>query len=404
MNPLPVVVAELRRNWFGALAVVALVAIGVALATALSAQERALREASARAADRFDLVVGRPGSPTQLVLTTVYLQAAPLELLPADSLGLMQQMPGVAALAPVAVTDSFRGYPVVGTTADFATDHGRIAVTDGRRFTRIDEALVGSAVAVPLGQSLLPTHGAPAENIIESHDHAFSFTVVGRLAPTGTPWDRAILVPIEGVWAMHDEGRPTASGQAVALGPPWPDGQAGAVPAVVIKPKTVNDAYALRKSLRGHDSTAIFPAEVLIPLYALLGNVGGLVAALSFALDTLLLAAVTLVIAAVLAARRETMGALRALGAPPSYLFAAGWLYGLALVGAGVGIGFGAGALLAHALGAYVGGRAGFVIAASPGSREAALAAGLLAAGSLLAALPSLASLRAPVRRLLQGA
>ena len=76
MNPFPLVVAELRRHRLGASAVVALIALAVALGVALGAQESALRRASARAADRFDLVVGAPGSPTQLVLTTVYLAGA----------------------------------------------------------------------------------------------------------------------------------------------------------------------------------------------------------------------------------------------------------------------------------------------------------------------------------------
>jgi len=26
---------------------------------------------------------------------------------------------------------------------------------------------------------------------------------VGRLGPTGTPWDNAIIVPVEAVWLVH---------------------------------------------------------------------------------------------------------------------------------------------------------------------------------------------------------
>src|SRR5262245_16862653 len=106
MNPFPLVLAELRRNVSGGVAIVALIAIAVALGVAVTAQERALRQASARAADRFDLIVGAPGSPTQLVLTTVYLQPASLELLSAEVLPRLAREPGVAAVAPVAITDS----------------------------------------------------------------------------------------------------------------------------------------------------------------------------------------------------------------------------------------------------------------------------------------------------------
>ena len=404
MNPFPLVVAEFRRNWLGSAAVIALIATAVALGVALSAQEGALRQASARAADRFDLVVGAPGGPTQLILTTVYLQPAALDLLPAAVLERLQGTPGTVSVAPVAVADSYDGHPVVGTTADFATDGGRIAVVDGRRFSRADEALVGSAVDLPMGTRVRPAHGSPAENIIESHEHGHVFTVVGRLAATASPWDRAIIVPIEGVWAMHDQSVGESDAELpAALGPPWQSGRIGPVPAIVVKPRTVADAYRLRSVLRGRESIAVFPAEVLTQLYAVLGSVGEIVAALSLALDLLLVATVLLVVTAVLAARRPAIGALRALGAPPMFVFATIWLYSAALVSGGVAIGFAGGAILAQAMGATVGARFGIDVVAVPGAHEAALAAMLLVAGSILAVLPSLTTLRAPVRRLLQA-
>ncbi len=219
VNPLPLAIAELRRNPLGCAAIVALIALTVALGVAVTAQERALRQASTRAADRFDLIVGAPGSPTQLVLTTVYLQPAALELLPEDTLAQLSQEPGVAAIAPVAVTDSYRGYAIVGTTAAFAGGSGMV---DGRMFAGAHEAVIGSAVQLPLGQTLLPAHGSPAENMLETREHNFDVTIVGRVSPTGTAWDRAIMIPIEAVWAIHDDehGRETkrvpARGAAIA--------------------------------------------------------------------------------------------------------------------------------------------------------------------------------------------
>ena len=74
MNPLPVVLSDMRRGRAGIAAVVAVIAVAVALGVVVTAQERALRQGSARAADSFDLVVGARGSPTQLILSAVYLQ------------------------------------------------------------------------------------------------------------------------------------------------------------------------------------------------------------------------------------------------------------------------------------------------------------------------------------------
>ena len=62
MNPLPMVWADLKAMRLGGLIAVGLIALAVALGVAVGAQERALRQASARAADDFPLVIGAPGS------------------------------------------------------------------------------------------------------------------------------------------------------------------------------------------------------------------------------------------------------------------------------------------------------------------------------------------------------
>jgi putative ABC transport system permease protein len=405
MNPLPLVLAEVRSNLAGCAAVVALIAVAVALGAAISAQERALRVASARAADRFDLVVGAAGNPTQLVLTTVYLQPAALDLIAGQTLLDLQQREAAAAVAPVAVTDSYRGFPVVGTTAAFATQDGKLGPVEGRGFESAQEAVIGAAVDLPLGARFRPSHGTPAENVLETRDHAAAIAIVGRLARTGTPWDRAIVVPIETIWSMHAEEPPGVDrGNASALGPPWTAATAGPVPAVVVRPRSVTDAYQLRSAFRGHGTMALFPAEVLNPLYALLGDIRDLMRAMAVAFDALLMAAVLLLIAAVLAARRNSLGVLRALGAPPAFIFVAVWLHGALLVAAGGVLGTVLGAIAVQVLGAVAGSRLGFALDATIGAPEIRLVLALLAAGSLLAALPSLLTLRAPVARLLRDA
>ncbi len=407
MNPLPLVVAELRRNSLGCAAVVALIAVAVALGVSLSAQERALRDASARAADRFDLIVGAPGGRTQLVLTTVYLQPAALDLLPAETLLQFQADAGVAEVAPVAVTDSYRGYPLVGTTARFATRGGTLPIVAGRAFNRIDEAMVGADVDFPVGEVVRPAHGMPSENILESHDHDAQMTIVGRLERTGTPWDRAILVPIEAVWAMHARPSSSAAGEASPftssrVGSPWREGDVQSMPALVVRPRTVGDAYRLRQQYRGRETTALFPAEVLNELYAVLGNVHDLLRSVTFAFDGLLVTAVLLVIVAVLSGRRQSIGVLRALGATPAFVFVAVWLQGALLIGTGVLLGLGTGFALAKAIAAIASDQLGLAVDATIGAPELAFTAVLLVAGSLFAAAPSLPLLRVPAARLLR--
>lgn len=111
------ILADLGRMKAGALVIVALVALAVALGVAVTLQERALRLGSARAADKFELVIGAPGSETQLVLSTVFLQPAALPLVSGDVLAALHDDPRVAWAAPVGFGDFHDGTPVIGTTA-----------------------------------------------------------------------------------------------------------------------------------------------------------------------------------------------------------------------------------------------------------------------------------------------
>ena len=132
MNPLPLVFAELRHNHAAVLAVAVLIALAVSLGVAVSAQERALRNSSAAAAEPFDIVVGMPASQTQLVLTTVYLQPAALELIPGRVLQHLQSTPGVRFAAPIAFGDYLGTSPIVGSTAALLTLGGSRSMAEGQ--------------------------------------------------------------------------------------------------------------------------------------------------------------------------------------------------------------------------------------------------------------------------------
>ena len=70
------ILADLKRLWAGSIVIVILIMLATALGVAVTLEERALRLGSARASEKFDLVIGAPGSETQLVLSSVFLQAA----------------------------------------------------------------------------------------------------------------------------------------------------------------------------------------------------------------------------------------------------------------------------------------------------------------------------------------
>ena len=353
MNPWPVARAALLRGWRSAVLMALLVALATALGTGVGALERGMRRAAAGAADAFDLVVGAPGSAAQLVLTSVYLQPDTVPLLDGAVVARVMAEPEAAWASPIAFGDAWRGHPIVGVTPAFVTLGGRRTLAEGRTLQGEDDAIVGAAVPLALGATLHPQHGRQ-EAAEGGHVHADStYTIVGRLPPSGTPWDQAILVPVESVWEIHGLGNGHPEG-VERIGPPWEAGPPG-VPAIVVKPRSFGGAYQLRSRYRTASSTAVFPGEVLAGLFRILGDVRAVLSGMAAACAVLVVAAVVLAFGAIVAARARDHAVLRAIGAPPWFVLMALWMELGAVLAVGVVAGTGwagperglAGALLA---------------------------------------------------------
>lgn len=421
------ILADLRRLWAASLVVVLLVALATALGVAVTLQERALRLGSARAADKFDLVIGAAGSENQLVLSSVFLQAAPLPLMDGDVLTRLVGDPRVDWAAPIGFGDSFNGYPLVGTTTALVkgTTTGFIS---GRMFALEGEAVIGSAVDLPEGTEIHPMHGSAAEG---GHVHADSaYHVVGKLKPTGTAWDKAILVPIQAVWHIHGLGHELGhehdedhDGEATAAAADHADDADGdhhghidadaaldedfshdvpPLPALLVKPKTIADAYKLRQSYRAAGSTvAVFPAEVLTRLYATLGDARQVLMAIAYGAMALVAMSLMLITFIHVAQRRRQIGALRAFGAPAVAVFAIVWLELMALIVAGIGAGFALGWGAAEALAGVFTGVSGVRLPVEFARSDAVMATALIVFAAVLAALPAIVAYRqSPVEAL----
>lgn len=400
-NPLPVVMADYRRNRLLVIVTLALIAIAVAIGVAVIAQERALRQGSARAADDFDILVGAPGSPTQLVLTSVYLKLQAIPLVSGQVLAKASLAPGVRYAAPIAFGDNYQGHPIVGTIAAFADRGGTLPPASGRLFAKRGEAVIGANVPLTLGSSFHPEHGMHHDHDDEdgdehAHEHALTYTVVGRLPPRHNIWDTAILVPVEDVWAVHGLpiGHPATDAR---IGPPWDPARLPGVPAIAVKPDSVAAAYALRGQLRGPESTALFPAEVLNELYSTLGNVRDLMSLLAIATQVLVVIAVLMALLVGFLARARQFAVLRAIGASARYVFAVIWLEVSLLVACGAALGLVLGYGASWLLMAWIAPRAGFAMPVTLGAEELVLAAALAGSGLIIATIPALLSLRRPI-------
>ncbi|AXA40528.1 ABC transporter permease [Rhizobium leguminosarum] len=422
------ILSDLRRLWAGSLVVVLLVALATALGVCVVLQERALRLGSARAADKFDLVIGAGGSETQLVLSSVFLQPSPLPLMPGEVLGKLAADPRVDWAAPIGFGDSFSGYPIIGTTTTL-TQNLSGGLAEGKIFAREGEAVIGAAVKLSLGGEIKPMHGSLEEGG-ETHTELV-YHIAGRLRLTGTAWDRAILVPIQAVWHIHgmeaeeheedsgheheaasgtdsaehgheqekagaDHDRHGHHGRAdpdAALDETWTAGAPG-LPAILVKPKTIADAYKLRQEYRSGNTVAVFPGEVLTNLYATLGDAKQILVAVASGAQVLVAASLVLVTVIHIGQRRRQIGALRAFGAPRGAIFGIVWLEFFFLVAVGIALGFSLGYAAALILSGMFSQTSGVAMPVVFTREDARLAAVLLAFAAILAALPAVLAYR----------
>ncbi|PWC25060.1 MULTISPECIES: FtsX-like permease family protein [Brenneria] len=400
MIPWRLIWVDWRRLWPGILVVVSLIATATALSISVSLQERALRMGSAQAADRFDLVIGAPGSETQLVLSSVFLQPSALTLIPAQVLDDLAKNPLVAWAAPVAFGDFYQGMPIVGTTAPLVTDNGKRRLTAGRVFNDGYEAVVGEHSGLALGDKFSPVHGQIGTEGAHAHD-GVTYTVVGILPADGSAWDKAILVPVNAVWRVHgiqppgdaghdhhedeepqgahkhhdddrhgderhaderhnhDEGHHAEEHERDAR---QEHAHPAGVPAIVVKPKSIAGAYQLRSLYRSNQTQAVFPGEVLVKLYSILGDIRELLVYLSVGTQALVGVAVAMVAVIHLRQRQKQIGALRAFGAPRYGIFALIWCGLMSLVSAGVLLGTGIGYAAARAIAVIMSEKSGFIL------------------------------------------
>ncbi|MGO4676716.1 FtsX-like permease family protein [Bosea sp. 2YAB26] len=405
MNPFAMILADLRALRWTAAAIVVLIALAVAVGVAIGAQERALRQSSAAAADDFALLIGAPGSQTQLLMSTVYLQLDAIPLMEGSVLQSLARDERVAAFAPIAFGDVTRGYPIIGTTAAFATRWGRVTPSEGRLFAREREALIGADVDYRLGESITPSHGvagqthkAGEEDEDEAgHRHAgHDYTIVGRLPPLGSPWDRAILVPIESVWEVHGLGNGHAAGTET-IGPPFDGVPVPGVPAIVVKPRSVAGAYALRSQYRQGGTMAFFPAEVLVGIYRSLGDARGVLVFASTLNATLVLASILLLLIAVTGLRRRRYAVLRAMGASRLYVLLVIWLGMALLMALGCIAGLLLGGAAAGVLSGLIEAQTGLRLTIALDKPEFLQIALLFVVGTVLSLLPAIASFANPI-------
>jgi putative ABC transport system permease protein len=134
---------------------------------------------------------------------------------------------------------------------------------------------------------------------------------------------------------------------------------------------------------------AFFPAEPLLRLYEVLGDIRELMSWMALATEGLVVLAMLAGVMAILALHRRQFGVLRALGAPRLYIFLCVWceIAFIAITGAVIGLTLGTGAVL---LVSYMITRAtGIVLPAEIGTSELLLVGAMILFGVLVSTVPA---------------
>jgi putative ABC transport system permease protein len=377
------------------------IAAAIAMGVALTAQERALRRGTALAAERFDLIVAAPGSQTELLLNTVFLQPSAVELMLPEDVARILAEPRVHFAAPLAFGDSHDGAPLVGTTAALV-EHLSGGLREGRLFAEVAEAVVGAANPLAIGARFSASHGHAPDAEGSMMQHGMEFTVVGRMKPTSSPWDRAIVVPVEANWLLHGlpHGHPRGSRR---IGPPYSEADLPGVPAIVLRPESFPAAYGLRNKYRTTTTTAFFPAEVLLQLYGIMGDVRRTMSLMTVTTQSLVTLSIVVGVIALMSMYRQRFAVLRAIGAPRRFIFATVWLYLMAIIGLGAVIGLATGYALAQVISAILAAETGIVFSAEIDAAELLLVMAILVIAALLATIPAWRAYRQPLVPALRG-
>ncbi len=355
MNLVTLSLSYIRTQRLTTLLNLLLLALGMATIVILLLFSAQVQERLARDARGIDLVVGAKGSPVQLILSTIYHMDVPVgNIALADAKRLMQNR-AVKMAIPLALGDSFRGFRIVGTTADYPEHYGA-NLLHGHLWQRPMEAVVGATAARKLGLQIGDTF-AGAHGIASAGEaHAGTpYTVVGVLAPTASVLDRLILTGVESVWAVHAQHEPSRGPTMPGLGSTQKADAEEEITALLIRYRSPLAAALLPRAINSQTvMQAASPAFETARLLRLLGV--GVDALRAFGLLLIFTAGLGVFIALynALKQRRYDLAIMRTLGASKAKLLWHILSEGLLLVVFGTAAGFVLGHMGAGVLGIWL--------------------------------------------------
>jgi len=325
MNFPRIVFKSLRSHWLSTGLAIVSIALGVALLDAVVSLREQTHRNFTQEGLGVDAILGPKGSPLQITLNALYH---------------LEEMPGkikwsyyrkvladdvVADGIPFITGHSYAGFRVNAIDDRFFSafeylpgQHFSFRSEDGgqgRVFSGNREAVAGSEAArllnITLGKTFNPTCGVNAGDPVHVND---TITFVGIMAPTGTPHDRAVYIPLKSFYTLEGHGNDVRD------------------MAVNEEHREISGAYLKIKRIRGNvlhpgiqdlkynigqssQAQLVIPNEVLPRLFNIIGWVDHVIMGIALLVTLLALLFLFIALISALRERRRDLALLRCLGA-----------------------------------------------------------------------------------------
>jgi len=156
-------------------------------------------------AEGTPLLLGAKGSPLELVLSSLYFESRAPAVMAYREVTRVAEAE-LAEPIPLHVRFRSHGHPIVGTTLEYFGFRG-LELARGRLMAVLGECVLGAEAARDLG-------AGPGDHVVSSPESVFDLAgvyplrmrVVGVLAPSHTPDDRAIFADVKTTWVIEGLG------------------------------------------------------------------------------------------------------------------------------------------------------------------------------------------------------
>ena len=292
------------------------------------------KESFSNTVSGVDLIVGARTGSLNLLLYSVFRIGSPTNNISWQSFESIAASSKVKWAIPISLGDSHKGFRVFGTSRDYFQhfSYGEkhpLVFDKGEAFVQVFDVVIGSEVAkqlgYQLGDKLVLAHGV-AKTSFSLHDDR-PFQIVGILTATGTPVDQTLHVSLQGIEAIHidwQQGVKMPNSAITQSELEQAHLRPKSITAIMLGLESKMATFHVQRNINNYAQEplmAILPGVALSELWQMMGvleNTLILVSALVFVSACLGVSAMLL---SSIRERGREIQLLRAVGAPPSFLF-----------------------------------------------------------------------------------